>query len=128
MAGADSRGWRPTGDAWQPLPELSKVLGDAFTLQGTGEMEAAVTAWICAGDAGPQIAANKAELKRAEQLPSAAAPGPTQQTPHLWAGQRMWAGQGGTLQSCLVNRACLQEQEFLLELVERAGIAFFGPG
>ena len=91
-------------------------------------MEAAVTAWICAGDAGPQIAANKAELKRAEQLPSAAAPGPTQQTPHLWAGQRMRAGLGGTLQSCLVNRACLQEQEFLLELVERAGIAFFGPG
>ena len=40
----------------------------------------------------------------------------------------MGAGLGGTLQSCLVNRARLQEQEFLLELVARAGIAFPGPG
>ena len=37
-------GWRPTGDTWQLLPELSNVLGDTLTLQGAGEMEAAVTA------------------------------------------------------------------------------------
>jgi len=44
LTGADSRGWRPTGDTWQLLPELSNVLGDTLTLQGAGEMEAAVTA------------------------------------------------------------------------------------
>ena len=32
LTGPDSRGWRPTGDAWQLLPELYKVLVDAVTL------------------------------------------------------------------------------------------------
>ena len=64
LAGADSRGWRFTGDAWQPLPELSKVLGDTFTLGGAGEMEAAVAARLCAGDGGPHIATDEAELER----------------------------------------------------------------
>ena len=66
--------------------------------------------------------------ERAERPPSAAGSGPTQRAPHLWAGHRVRAGLGGTLQSCLVNRARLQEQDFLLGLAGRAGIAFFGPG
>ena len=128
LTGPDSRGWRPTGDTWQLLPELSKVLGDAVTLGGAGEMEAAVAARLCAGDGGPPLATDEAELERAERPPSAAGSGPTQRAPHLWAGHSVRAGLGGTLQSCLVNRARLQEQDFLLGLVGRAGIAFFGPG
>ena len=121
-------GWRPTSNTWQPLPELSKVLGDAVTLGGAGEMEAAVAARLCAGDGGPPLATDEAELERAERPPSAAGSGPTQRAPHLWAGHSVRAGLGGTLQSCLVNRARLQEQDFLLGLVGRAGIASLGPG
>ena len=128
MTGADSRGWKSTGDAWQPLPVLVKVLGDTLTLRGAGEMETAVAARLCASDGGPQIATDEAELERAERPPSAAGSGPTQRAPHLWAGHSVRAGLGGTLQSCLVNRARLQEQDFLLGLVGRAGIASLGPG
>jgi len=91
-------------------------------------VEAAVAARLCTGDGGPRIATNEAELERAEQPPSAAGSGPTQRAPHLWAGHSVRAGLGGTLQSCLVNWARLQEHDFLLGLVGRAGIAFLGPG
>ena len=121
-------GWRPTGNAWQPLPELSNVQGDTLALRGAGEMEAAVAAPRCADDGGPRLATDEAELERAERPPSAAGSGPTQRAPHLWAGHSMRAGLGGTLQSCLVNRPRLQEQDFLLGLVGRAWIAFLGPG
>ena len=57
-------GWRPTSNTWQPLPELSKVLGDAVTLGGAGEMEAAVAAQRCAGDGGPCLATDEAELEK----------------------------------------------------------------
>ena len=91
-------------------------------------MDAAVAARLRAGGGGPEIATDEAELERAEQPASAAGSGPTQRAPHLWAGHSVRAGLGGTLQSCLVNRARLQEQDFLLGLVGRAGIAFLGPG
>ena len=57
-------GWRPTGNAWQPLPELSNVQGDTLALRGAGEMEAAVAAQRCAGDGGPCLATDEAELEK----------------------------------------------------------------
>lgn len=43
-------------------PVVSKVLGDAFPVLGTGQMEAACTASLCACDGSPPLAANTALL------------------------------------------------------------------
>lgn len=43
-------------------PVLPKELGDAFSLRGAGEMEAAFTACLRAGDGGPSLATNEALL------------------------------------------------------------------
>ena len=102
---------------------LSKELGDALSVLGTGQMKAALTAALCACDGSPPLAANTALLERAEQPHQQQAQGL-----HFWphtSGQG--AGCGHTLQSCLVDRAHLQWQDFVLEVVGRAAIASSVP-
>lgn len=92
-----------------PLPVEPKELGDASTLRGAGEMEAAVAAPLLAGDGGPALAADEAVLERAQQPPSAAASGPPQPAPHLRAGRRMWPLLGRSPQMPLADEAPVPE-------------------
>lgn len=106
LAGIASRGCTLAGEAWQPLPVLSKVLGDTSTHPGAGQMETVFTARLCTGDGGPHFATNEAVLEGAEQCHQEQGLCGWPRTCGHGSGQRMQA----------------------LELAGRAGIASLGPG
>lgn len=73
----------------QPLPVLPKELGDASICAAAGEMEAALALLPLAGNGGPPLATDIADLQKAQQ-PSRqrCAAGPPRPAPNLWQGGR----------------------------------------
>ena len=106
-----------------------KVLGDAFTFRGAGQMEAAVAALAAAGDGGPILTTDEALLERAEQPPSAAASGPPQPAPRLRAGCSMWPLLGHSPPGARGSWAgAAGSKTFVPELLGGGGPSFLGSG
>ena len=104
---------------------IPKVLCDAFSVLGAGQMEAALTACLRTADGSSPSPTDKAALKRAEQPPSAVGPGPLRPAPLLQPGCRAWAPLPHTLHSQLADKSCLLQWAFVLEPARRAAVAFF---
>ena len=88
----------------QPLPVLPKELGDASICAAAGEMEAALALLPLAGNGGPPLATDIADLQKAQQ-PSRqrCAAGPPGLPQTFGKGAGIWALLGPMLQIHLVD-------------------------
>lgn len=125
------RGWKVMS-VW--CPRLEADLGhpcsstsSSFPVLGTGQVEAVLTACLCAADGSSLPTTDKAALERAKQPPSVMGSGPPRPAPLLWAGHRVWALLPHTLRSGQADKARLLWWAYVLEPAGRAAITFSGP-